>query len=443
MCLPGRPELRRLTEVKPVNTEVERMVCEQVAAARQAWREVATASTAAKNAALLAMSRLLEEEAGAIEAANREDLETARQEDLAPPLVNRLRFDREKITARARALEVIAALPDPVGSLDWGERRPTGLEVRRVRVPLGVLAVIYEARPHVTVNAGALGLKAGNTVLLKGGFEARGTNLVLASLWEKALAIAGLPQEAIQVIRTTDRQAVPFLLSLEGQIDLAIPRGGKGLVKLVRDQARVPVLKHYEGVCHLYLDASAGVEEAVGLTLDSKVYMPEVCNALETLLVHREAAGRLLPPVVRALQQHGVEVRGCPRARQVITGLVPATEEDWRAEYLDLTLSVRVVDSLAEAIEHINTYGSHHTDAIVTQDLLAAQHFQRDVDSAVVLVNASTMFDDGGELGLGAEIGISTDRLHARGPVGLRDLTSYKYVVIGQGHTMGHWEQER
>lgn len=405
--------------------------------ARAAAQVVACASTAQKNLVLQSMARLVREKAAKIEAANREDLAAATQAGLPQPLLQRLAFAGDKVAARCRALEAIAALPDPVGSLDWGEVRPNGLEVYRRRVPLGVLAVIYEARPHVTINAGALALKSGNAVLLKGGAEAIRTNQAIGTLWQEALAEAGLPATAIQVIATTDRAAVATLLSLRGQIDLAIPRGGKSLIRLVEEQARVPVLKHYEGICHLYLDETAGVELAVELTVDSKVYMPEVCNALETLLVHAAAAGRLLPPVVQALRERGVEVRGCPRAREILPDLVPATEEDWRTEYLDLILAVRVVDSLEAAIAHINTYGSHHTDAIVTKDLNAAQEFQWRVDSAVVLVNASTMFNDGGELGMGAEMGISTDRLHARGPVGLRDLTTYKYVVVGRGHTMG------
>lgn len=405
--------------------------------AREAARVLSGASTAQKNLALQNMAHLVRAEAARIEEANQEDLAAAAQAGLPPPLLQRLAFAGEKIAARCHALEAIAALGDPVGSLDWGEVRPGGLEVYRRRVPLGVLAVIYEARPHVTINAGALALKSGNAVLLKGGSEAGRTNQVIGTLWREALAEAGLPATAIQVIAATDRSAVATLLSLRGQIDLAIPRGGKSLIRLVEEQARVPVLKHYEGICHLYLDETAGEEPAVNLTLDSKVYMPEVCNALETLLVHAVAAGRLLPPVVQALRERGAEVRGCPRAREILPDLVPATEEDWRTEYLDLVLAVRVVDSLEAAIAHINTYGSHHTDAIVTGSLEAAQEFEQQVDSAVVLVNASTMFNDGGELGLGAEMGISTDRLHARGPVGLRDLTTYKYVVVGRGHIMG------
>lgn len=429
---------RSSEEVEDVE-DVAGMVDARVRAAREASRVVAATTTAQKNAALHHLAMSLEDKTGEIETANQEDLAAARAAGINKPLLDRLRFGREQIAARVRALEVIASLPDPVGSLDWGERRPRGLEVSRVRVPLGVLAVIYEARPHVTVNAGALGLKAGNAVLLKGGREAWHTNQVLAGLWQHALRGAGLPGEAVQVLETTARQAVEMLLS-HREIDLAVPRGGKGLVQLVEKTARVPVLKHYEGICHLYLDTSALPEQAVGLTLDSKVYMPEVCNALETLLVHREASGRLLPPVVGALQRHGVEIRGCTRCLEVVPGLRPATEEDWRTEYLDLILAVKVVDSVEEAIDHINTYGSHHTDAIVTADLAAATAFRQQVDSAVVLINASTMFNDGGELGLGAEIGISTDRLHARGPVGLRDLTTYKYVVIGSGHIMGSWE---
>ncbi|TDA66984.1 MAG: glutamate-5-semialdehyde dehydrogenase [Clostridia bacterium] len=417
--------------------EVQQFIQEQVRLAREAARVVSCASTAQKNLVLQSLARLVREEAAKIEVANREDLAAAAQAGLPQPLLRRLAFAGDKIAARCRALEAIAALPDPVGSLDWGEVWPGGLEVYRRRVPLGVLAVIYEARPHVTINAGALALKSGNVVLLKGGAEASRTNQVIGTLWQEALAEAGLPATAIQVIATTDREAAAILLSLRGQIDLAIPRGGKSLIRLVEEQARVPILKHYEGICHMYLDETAGVELAVKLTVDSKVYMPEVCNALETLLVHTAAAGRLLPPVVQALRERGVEVRGCSQAREVFPDLVPATEEDWRTEYLDLVLAVRVVDSLAAAIEHINTYGSHHTDAIVTGSLEAAQEFQRQVDSAVVLVNASTMFNDGGELGLGAEMGISTDRLHARGPVGLRDLTTYKYVVVGRGHIMG------
>lgn len=415
--------------------DIAEVVTKQAQEARRASQVLRRASTHQKNRALNLMAQKLRSRRTEIEEVNRQDREAARQEGLSKNLLDRLVFDAHKVEARAAALGKIEQLPDPVGEADYLIKRPGGLLVKRVRVPLGVVGMIFEARPHVTVNAGALCLKSGNAALLRGGSEALRTNMFLGDLWEEALEEADLPQQSVQVIRTDDRRAVDTMISLEEYIDVLIPRGGKGLVRLIKEKSLVPVIKHYEGICHVYLDKGALPEEAVSITYNSKVFMPEVCNALETLLVHRDAVS-LLPAVADSLKEAGVKFRACPRAKEYLPEAEEAQEADWTTEYLDLVLAVKVVDSLEDAIEHINTYGSHHTDVIVSRDYYAIRRFEEEVDSGVVLVNASTMFNDGGELGMGAEIGISTDKLHARGPVGMRDLTSYKYVVEGQGHVM-------
>ncbi|MFZ5633009.1 MAG: glutamate-5-semialdehyde dehydrogenase [Bacillota bacterium] len=405
--------------------------------AKKAAGELAAAGTGDKNRAIAAMSRLLHEEAGSIMAANRDDLKAAERAGLPDRLLKRLVFDGKKINSRIAALKEIAELPDPVGSADYCLKRPMGLHVSRVRVPIGVIAVIYESRPHVTVNVGALGMKAGNAVILRGGSETVRTNTRLGELWAAALEEAGLPAGAVQVVTTTDRSATFDLVREEGLVDLLVPRGGPGLVRFVRENARVPVLKHYSGICHVYIDRDADVAKAAAVVVDSKVLMPEVCNAAETMLVHRDIAGRTLQVVGDALRLKSVEIRGCPATREILPWAAEAADEDWTREYLDLIINCRVVGSVEEAVDHINTYGSHHTDSIVSENYSAINYFVELVDSSVVLVNASTMFNDGGALGMGAEIGISTDRLHARGPVGMHDLTTYKYVVRGDGHTMG------
>jgi len=367
--------------------------------------------------------------------ANEADLADARSKGLSANLVNRLRFGEAKIDSRIRCLEKIAALPDPVGQMYGVQRRPNGLRVARARVPLGVILMIYEARPHVTANAGAFCLKSGNAAILRGGSEAKRCNAVLGNLWREALTESGLPQEAIQVIAGSHEE-IGDLLQLDQYIDLVIPRGGKTLIKTVADTSRIPVVKHFAGICHVYLDQDADVDEGIAIALDSKCLMPEVCNAMETLLVC-DQLNQELPRIVDAFRKHGVTVKGCERTQALVSDVEPATEEDWRTEYLDTVVSLRVVSDVDEAIDHINRYGSHHTDAIVTDSQRRASRFVQRVDSAVVLVNASTMFCDGESLGMGAEIGISTDKIHARGPMGLQELTSYKFVIRGDGHVMG------
>ena len=409
-----------------------RLVAEK---ATRASATLAAAPTSDKDAALRTMAEKLCTNAREIQAANAADMAEARQADLPRTLVERLRFGPEKIQSRRRSLLKIADLPDPVGQPFRYERRPNGLEFARVRVPLGVVLMIYEARPHVTVNAGAFCLKSGNSAILRGGSEAARCNGLLGELWKESLQAGGLPPDAVQVISGSHAD-IGELLTLEHDIDLVIPRGGKGLIEAVAAQSRIPVIKHYAGVCHVYLDEGIDVEQGIAIALDSKCLMPGVCNAMETLLVHSSLANELLR-IGAAFRTNGVEIRGCPRTCSVLPDIQPATDEDWETEYLDQVVSIRVVESCEAAIGHINTHGSHHTDAIVTESHSRTKRFLQEVDSAVVLVNASTMFCDGESLGMGAEIGISTDKIHARGPMGLEELTSYKFVVWGDGHTMG------
>jgi len=403
--------------------------------ARRCAADVAQASGSARNAALAAMADLLAARRSDILAANEADVAAALAQGLAPSLTKRLRFGEAKIDSRIRCLGKIAALPDPVGQTYGADLRPNGLRVERMRVPLGVILMIYEARPHVTVNGGAFCLKAGNAAILRGGSEARRCNELLGQLWREALANAGLPGDAVQVV-SGSHEEIGQLLALTEHIDLVIPRGGKGLIEAVCAKSRIPVIKHYAGVCHVYIDDGASPDTAIAIALDSKTLMPEVCNAMETLLV-AEGMKDHLPRIVAAFRDVGVEVRGDECTRSVVPDVAPATGEDWATEYLDMVVSVRVVDGVGAAIEHINRHGSHHTDAIVTDSVTRAERFVGEVDSAVVLVNASTMFCDGESLGMGAEIGISTDRLHARGPMGLEELTTYKFVIRGEGHVMG------
>lgn len=396
---------------------------------------IATATTEQKNAALKAMTYKLAFRRREILHANEADIAEARSKRLPLNVVNRLRFNEEKIHARTHCLSKIEALPDPVGQVYSVERRPNGLQVARVRVPLGVILMIYEARPHVTVNAGAFCLKSGNAAILRGGSEAKRCNAVLGNLWRESLTNAGLPPEAIQVI-SGSHEHIDELLQQDEYIDLVIPRGGKALIEAVSERSRIPVIKHFAGICHVYLDQGVDIDKGIMIALDSKCLMPEVCNAMETLLVC-EAISREIPRIADALHECGVRIKGCEKTRALTPEVEPATEEDWRTEYLDTTVSVRVVADVDEAIEHINEYGSHHTDAIVTDSDSRARQFVQRVDSAVVLVNASTMFCDGESLGMGAEIGISTDKIHARGPMGLEELTSYKFVIRGNGNVMG------
>lgn len=406
-------------------------------AAQHAARHMALASTDAKNAALEAMAQRLSAHQPELVQHNHDDLERAAESGVPEHLVNRLQFGEAKIASRIRSLRKIAALPDPIGQVIAHSRRPNGLDAARVRVPLGVLLCIYEARPHVTVNAGAFCLKSGNACILRGGSEARQCNEFLGHLWRESLREAGLPEDSVQVVAVS-HEGVDELLGMDGCIDLVIPRGGKELIRTVAEKSTIPVIKHFEGICHVYIDATADLDKATAIALDSKCLMPEVCNAMETLLVH-EAHRTHLPDLVAAFRDHGVTVRGCAATREAVPDVAAATEDDWRTEYLDMIAAVRVVPDVNAAVDHINQYGSHHTDAIVTDSARAACVFREGVDSGVVLENASTMFCDGESLGMGAEIGISTDKIHARGPMGLEDLTSYKFVIRGSGQTMGDY----
>jgi glutamate-5-semialdehyde dehydrogenase len=414
-------------------TELKNLCRNLALQARQAARELAQITGERKNRWLVAVAAALEQQQEELLAANAQDLAAAPHEGLSAAAVDRLRLTPQRLHAAAEGLRQIAVLPDPVGEIRGGERRPNGLEVYRVGVPLGVILFIYESRPNVTIDAAALCVKSGNAVILRGGSEAFHSNLALTRLLREQLAACGLPPQAVQSVPTTEREAVGWLLSWADCIDLVIPRGGKSLIERVTQEARMPVLKHYDGNCHVYVDATADLAMAERIVVNAKCQRPGVCNAAESLLVHAAVAEIFLPRIGAVLREHGVEIRGCPQTRRLLPEAIPATEEDFRTEYLDLILSVKVVASLEEAIEHINTYGSHHTDAIVTRDWQAARRFVERVDSAAVMVNASTRFHDGFELGLGAEIGISTDKFHARGPCGLRELTTYKYIVMGDG----------
>ncbi len=431
----GKPSSVRFTKSPSAEAAIEAEAIAKTAREVSGW--LATVSGEQKNAALLGMAEKLATASDEVLAANEADLSDARSKGLSPNLVRRLRFGREKIASRQESLRKIAELPDPVGREICHERRPNGLDVRRVGVPLGVILLVYEARPHVTVNAGAFCLKSGNASILRGGSEAKHCNALLGRLWQESLQDAGLPPQAIQVI-SGSHETIHELLELDQWIDLVIPRGGKGLIEAVAAQSRIPVIKHYAGVCHVYLDEGLDLGRAIDIVVDSKCLMPEVCNASETLLVSEKLVDQL-PAVVRALEGRGVQLKGCERTRAIVQHIEPADEEDWRTEYLDTILSVRVVPGVEEAIDHINRYGSHHTDSIVTGSPANAERFVERVDSAVVLVNASTMFCDGESLGMGAEIGISTDKLHARGPMGLEELTSYKFIIRGDAHVMGRW----
>ena len=401
--------------------------------ARQAASAVANLSSAEKDEALIEMAVQLIHHADDLIEANEKDLEAARKKGLSKAMIDRLTLDEKAIRAMARGLEEVAALPDPVGKVTSMWRRPNGLLVGRMRIPLGVIGIIYESRPNVTVDAAALCLKAGNAVILRGGSEAIHSNRALSLILRGVLRVKGLPENAVQLIPMVDREAVQVLLQLEEHIDLIIPRGGEDLIRAVVSQSRIPVIKHYKGVCHVFVDESADPDMAVRICLNAKVQRPGVCNAMETLLVHRAAAGAFLPAVAEALRNAGVELRGCDRTRAVLPGIAEATERDWHEEYLDLVLAVKVVDGIDEAIRHIERYGSLHTESIVTRDYDNAQRFLREVNSSTVLVNASTRFSDGFQLGLGAEIGISTTKLHAFGPMGLEELTTQKFIIYGSG----------
>jgi len=401
--------------------------------ARAAAQVVAGLSTAVKNDLLRRMAQALIERSEELLAANEQDLATGREAGLVPAMLDRLALDPPRIRAMADGLREVADLPDPVGEVTGMWRRPNGLLVGRMRIPLGVIGIVYEARPNVTADAAGLCLKSGNAVILRGGKEALHSNLAIGRVLSNELERLGLPAAALQVIATTERAAMLELLKREEEIDLIIPRGGEGLIRFVAEHSRIPVIKHYKGVCHVFVDASADFAEAEKICLNAKVQRPGVCNAMETLLVHQDIAATFIPRIAAAMRANGVELRGCAATLEFAPTAVAATEDDWHAEYLELILAVRVVESLDEAITHIRAYGSLHTEAIVTRDYTNAQRFLREVNSSVVLVNASTRFADGNQLGLGAEIGISTTKLHSFGPMGLEDLTTRKFIIYGDG----------
>jgi len=411
----------------------EREVRDKAARAKEAARRLAYLSTEIKDRALLKMADGLLESQQAILEANAKDVAAGREKGLSRALLDRLLLTPQRIADMAEGLRVVAALPDPVGEVEAMWTRPNGLQIGRVRVPLGVIGIIYEARPNVTVDAAGLCLKAGNAVVLRGGSEAINSNKAIAAVISAAATEAGVPEGAIALVESTDRAAVGVLLKLNEFLDALIPRGGAGLIQTVVREATVPVIETGVGNCHVYVDEDADPEMAAAIAINAKCQRPGVCNAMETLLVHRNIAGKLFPGLLEELKAAGVEVRGCPKTRAYAPWVVPATEEDWATEYLDLILAVKVVENIAEAIDHIYRYGTKHSEAIVTQNYRRARQFLQQVDAAAVYVNASTRFTDGFQYGFGAEIGISTQKLHARGPMGLKELTTYKYIVFGDG----------
>ena len=414
-------------------SEIRESIHQMGRQARAAAYALAKLTADEKNTILRAMAAAIREATPELLAANARDLAAGAEKGLSSAMLDRLRLDETRIEAMAAGIEQVAALPDPVGQVMDKWKRPNGIEIEQVRVPIGTIGIIYESRPNVTADAAVLCFKTGNATILRGGSEAIHSNVAIA----KALARAGAPEYAIQLIPFTDRESVAVMAGMDQWLDLIIPRGGKGLIETVVSLARMPVIKHYDGICHLYVDRAANLDMAVDLTVNAKTQKCGVCNALETLLVHQDIAAEALPKIAAALREKNVELRGCGKTRAILTEIAAATEDDWSTEYLDLILSIKVVGSLDEAVDHINTYGSHHTDTIVTADTPAAERFLREVDSACVFHNVSNRFADGGEFGFGAEIGISTDKLHARGPMGLRELTSYQYRVRGNGQIRG------
>jgi len=402
--------------------------------ARMASAEIARASTAEKNAALLAIAREIDSRRSALMAANAIDLQAGRERGLDAPLLDRLELTPARIDSMIEGLRQVAGLDDPVGEVSELKYRPSGIQVGKMRVPLGVIGIIYESRPNVTCEAASLCLKAGNATILRGGSEAINSNQAIAACIADGLRDAGLNPDVVQVVETTDREAVGKLIAMPEFVDVIVPRGGKGLIERISRDARVPVIKHLDGNCHVYIDQHADLEKAVSIALNAKTQRYGTCNTLESLLVAQSVADQVLPNLAARFSEHNVELRGCAATLKILPDAVPASEQDWKEEYLAPILSIRIVEGLDEAVSHINTYSSQHTDAIVTEDYVSAQRFLREVDSSSVMVNASTRFADGFEYGLGAEIGISTDKLHARGPVGLEGLTSQKYVVLGDGH---------
>lgn len=403
--------------------------------ARVASRVIAAADSNVKNKALVAIATAIEESADFLKSENQKDLEAGEKNGLSTALLDRLELNDARIEGMANGLRQIALQPDPVGEITDMSYRPSGLQIGKMRVPLGVIGIIYESRPNVTADAAALCLKAGNATILRGGSEAFHSNQAVAACISKGIKAAGLPEDVVQVINTADRAAVGELITMTEFVDVIVPRGGKGLIARISQDAKVPVIKHLDGICHVYLDSDADLEKAVNIAFNSKTYRYGICGAMETLLVDQAIAHDVLPRLAQMYETKGVELRGCVETQKILSTINAATEDDWNEEYLAPVLSIRIVNGMAEAIEHISTHGSHHTDAIVTENLGKSRQFLRQVDSSSVMVNASTCFADGFEYGLGAEIGISTDKLHVRGPVGVEGLTTQKYVVLGEGTT--------
>jgi len=416
-------------------TPLTNLTAEIAERARKASFILAKAASGPKNDALLRMAKGITGRAAYIIGENAKDVEDARAKGLSPAMIDRLRLTEERLEKIADGLRQVAALEDPVGGIVRTWKRPNGLIVGKMRIPLGVIGIIYESRPNVTADAAGLCVKSGNAVILRGGSETIRSNVAIGEVLRDSLREAGLPEDAVQVIPVTDRDAVLEMLKLEEYIDLVIPRGGEGLIRFVSENSRIPVLKHYKGVCHVFVDESADLKMAERICLNAKVQRPGVCNAMETMLVHEKIAKKFLPSVARKLEDEGVELRGCEQTRKILPGMKKAEESDWHEEYLDLILSVKVVKDIDEAISHIEKYGSMHTESIVTENYTNSQKFLNEVNSSTVMVNASTRFSDGYELGLGAEIGISTSKLHAFGPMGAEELTTTKFVVFGEGQT--------
>jgi glutamate-5-semialdehyde dehydrogenase len=423
------------TASKPTaDTDIKRYMQDVGQRARAAARVMARAETAAKDAALLAMAAEIERQTETLIGVNRKDLDAGKSQGLDEALLDRLELNAARIKSMAEGLRQIAALADPVGEITDLNYRPSGIQVGRMRVPLGVIGIIYESRPNVTADAAGLCLKSGNAAILRGGSEAIHSNRAIAACIQTGLKQAGLPEDAVQVVETTDRAAVGELIRMKEYVDVIVPRGGKSLIERISAEATIPVIKHLHGVCHVYIDDKADLDKAVRVAFNAKTQRYGTCNTMETLLVARDVAAKVLPVLRKMYQDQGVELRGCEATRKILAGIKSATEEDWHTEYLAPILSIRVVENVDAAMDHIARYGSAHTDSIVTEDITRARRFLREVDSSSVMVNASTRFADGFEYGLGAEIGISTDKLHARGPVGLEGLTSVKFIVLGDGH---------
>ena len=415
--------------------DINSIVTDICTKAKSAWPAISVLSTESKNEVLYKMASLLEEEQDIIKQENQKDLSAGEKVGLSSAMLDRLTLNSKRINSMIKGLKEVAELSDPIGSSYDSRTRPNGLEISKMRVPIGVILMIYESRPNVTVDSAALCLKSGNCIILRGGKEAINSNRILAALFQRALRECELPEQAIQLVETTDRAAIDELLKQSGSIDLVIPRGGEGLIRAVAEKSKIPVIKHYKGVCHVYIDKQADLKKAREIAINAKVHRPGVCNAMETLLINRNMPELFISELLDAFHNLNVEIRGCPEICKIDNKAKLATEEDWYAEYLDMILAVKKVESMDQAIEHIAKYGSFHTEAIITENKDKAEEFIRRVDSSSVMVNASTRFSDGGEYGLGAEIGISTDKLHARGPMALEELTTYKWVVRGNGQT--------